>query len=482
MKNFKLNFDFKTKHASLSALITFAVFAALIILNLIVGKFDLKLDLTPKKLFSLTDETKAIITKLDKPVEIYALYQSGSEPENIMETLKEYERLSKNISVKVIDPDRNPGLLSKYVKDDKPAQKGSLIVSCGDNYRIISGMDLYEISYTQQGQPQIIGQKIEQQVTAAAAYVSSGKILNIYEITGHNETTLASLGYSKILEQSNYRLNEISLIRSDIPEDAAILTLISPRADLSETEVNKLDKYVSAGGVLFVALDLLNTPSENLFSFLKKWDIEVLNGLVMETEKNRLISEFGDNPFIFAPLMSDFEALEPLKRSKSDPVFQATMGFRRTAAQQKQLEYYSILHSSDISRFREASGDKLSGDPNPVPGDKKGPVDVAVAVRKRNLENYRPEGATIVAVGTASSFKGLGFMGQIKGNADLLLNLINWAVDDDSTVNVPSKSLYRMPLRISAETGLIYAAVSIILIPLFFLSAALFVYFRRKNK
>jgi len=475
-------FDFKTRHAGVSALITISVLAAIIIVNILVGQLDLKADLTPKKLFSLSDETKTLLEELDSDVDIIALFEPGKEPESIMETVNKYARSSKKVTVRVIDPDREPALVARFSDEDKPISKGSFIVSSGNFFRVITAMDMYNISYSQQGQPQVLGQKIEQQVTSAIAYVVSGRTPEIYEIIGHRETTLAAMGYAPMLSQANYKLEELSLTLSDIPENAALLTLISPGSDLSEAEAGKINNYLNSGGKLLVALDLTREPMTNLYSLLKQWDIEVRRGLVMETRANRLIAEFGDNPFVFAPYLSDFEAITPLNDAKSNPIFQASLGFRRTEAQQQQLEYFTLLSSSEESRLRTDLTSENSGNPAVIPGDEQGPIDVAIAVQQRNMDSYKPEGAALVALGSGSTLKGLGALGQIKANADMVMNLVNWIINDDSTVNVPSKSLFHLPLRIDTLTGLIYAAVTIILIPLLCLGTGLIIYYRRRNK
>ena len=125
---------------------------------------------------------------------------------------------------------------------------------------------------------------------------------------------------------------------------------------------------------------------------------------------------------------------------------------------------------------------ELSGNPAPIPSDEMGPVDVAAAVRQRNMDTYQPEGATIVVLGSASTLKGLGFLGQIKANADMVMNLVNWTMNDDTIVNVSSKSLFRLPLRINTLNALIYAVFTIIILPFFCLGAGLFIHLRRRNK
>ena len=466
-------FDFKTRHAGVSVLTTIVVLAALVLINILIGETTIQADLTPKKLFTLTDETREILDRLETDVEIIALFTPGEEPESIMDTVEEYDRLSRMVSVSVIDPDRNPGVVSRFSEDGKEISRGSFIVSSGSNYRVVSAAELYDDSYAF---------KIEQLITSAIAYAASGRTSKIYEIVGHKETTLASLGYAEVLKQANYAVEELSLIRSDIPEDTALLTLVGPGADISPPEIEKLEDYLNGGGRLLVALNYSPEPQINIQKLLRRWDIAVRHGLVMELEPNRLIAEFGDNPFISAPYLTDHESLTSLAEAKLDPIFQATMGFRRTEAEQRQLEYFALLQSSGLSRLRTDLVSEASTQRQPIAGDEPGPIDVAVAVRQRNLDTYEPQGATIVATGSASTIAGLGFLGQITANVEMVMNLINWAVGEESSVNVPSKSLYRLPLRIGNLTALIYAGLTIILIPLASILAGVVIWLRRRHK
>ena len=466
-------FDFKTRHAGTSALITVVVLAALIILNILLGETTVQADLTPKKLFSLTDESRTLLEGLEREVEIYALFTPGQEPESIMDSVNEYERLSSMVSVRVLDPDRNPGVLARFAEDGGEIARGSFIVSSGSNYRVISASDIYSDSYSF---------KLEPLVTSAVAYVSSGRSPKIYEVVGHQETPLASLGFSQSLEQANYTLAQLSLIRSDIPDDAELLTIIGPKIDFSPAEITKLEEYLSGGGRLFIALNYLPELQPNIYDLLRRWDIAVRRGLVMEMEANRLIAEFGDNPFISAPYITDHESLAALSESRLDPIFRQTMGFRRTGAEQRQLEYFPLLQSSENSWLRTDLTSAESSRMPPIGGDEAGPVDVAVAVRQRNLDTYEPEGGLIVAAGSAATLAGLGFLGQIRANVEMVMDLVNWAVGDESLVNVPSKSLYRLPLRMGNVTALIYAAVSIIVIPLICIVAGVVIWLRRRHR
>jgi len=112
----------------------------------------------------------------------------------------------------------------------------------------------------------------------------------------------------------------------------------------------------------------------------------------------------------------------------------------------------------------------------------QGPIDVAVAVREQDAENYESEWGGIVALGSASSLAGLGILGPIRANTVLVMNLLSWITHSESSVLVPSKSLYRLPLQISAVNGIVYTLITVILIPLLCLGAGLIIQFRRRNR
>ena len=234
MKMPQFQFDFKTRHAGIAILITIAVLAGLIILNILLGETDIKIDFTSSKLFTLSDETKEFVATLEDDVEILLVYGSGQTPDNIRENVDAYENLSSLITVRTIDPDRNPTLISKYSSENRVAGSGSIIVISGEYSRILGERDLYDIVYDQQGQRQVLSQKVEQQITSAIAYVTSGRTLKIYEVTGHKVSTLVTLGYSDLLRPDNYEIEEICLISSNIPDDAALLKNFWPFSAFNE--------------------------------------------------------------------------------------------------------------------------------------------------------------------------------------------------------------------------------------------------------
>ena len=85
------------KYGTNAAIITAAVIVMAVVLNLLVGMLDLKLDLTPNKLFSLSDATVNILEGLDKDVEIIGLFDdteisTGDGYKEVTDLLGLYEK------------------------------------------------------------------------------------------------------------------------------------------------------------------------------------------------------------------------------------------------------------------------------------------------------------------------------------------------------------------------------------------------------
>lgn len=122
------SYDQKTKKGSFMALYTLVVIAAVIVLNLIVGKLPakyLKHDLSSSKILTLGDTTRDILAQLDRDVTIHIVADPNSVDERIPSFVELYKDLSPHISVEANDPVLHPDVLA--LLDTEP---GNLIVSC----------------------------------------------------------------------------------------------------------------------------------------------------------------------------------------------------------------------------------------------------------------------------------------------------------------------------------------------------------------
>ena len=97
-------------------------------------RFNRRSDVTSNAIFGLKPQTVKIIEKLDKPVEIVALYyklqtDDANERQDfrtpVLDLLEEYKRTSKNITVEAIDPVNEPTMYDGWLKKLKDKYGGN---------------------------------------------------------------------------------------------------------------------------------------------------------------------------------------------------------------------------------------------------------------------------------------------------------------------------------------------------------------------
>ncbi len=110
-----------------SLMLTAAVLALLIVLNLLVSALPTNLtqyDISASKLYSVTSNTKVVVNALEQDVTIYWIVQSGEEDAVIENLLGKYESLSDHITVVKKNPDVYPTFAEQYtdeaVKEQQP--------------------------------------------------------------------------------------------------------------------------------------------------------------------------------------------------------------------------------------------------------------------------------------------------------------------------------------------------------------------------
>ncbi len=476
----KLTLNFKAKQAAMATVSLILIIAGIIVLNLIVEKIPAQWDMTNKKLYSLTEDTEDILSGLSKDITIYALFTAGQEADDIMEVLNLYDKGSRNITVEVIDPDRNPGLLKRFQEEeDTELGKGSLVVFSDAYFKVIPYMDMYDTSYNQQGQMQVFGFAAEQRITSAVSYVDTGYSPKVYEIAGHFENTLEDLSLTTAVEKSNFQIGEVNLLRDGgIPSDADVVILNSPKSDFNPEEIKLLKSYLDGGGHLFIALELTQEPLTALYSLLADYNIAVEYGYTFEKDTSRLLPGSSNNPVFFSPTIEDHDITSPLIENDLDPFFYYAMGIGSTENQVRNIKVEPLFTSSAKSFLRtdlENRSEAMTG------ADIAGPVTVAAAVYQTSRDTGFPEGMKMVVYTSGRSLAPLPGLGQIKANMDFFVDSVNWLSDQEDSINIKSKSLYSLPLQMNAINAWIYAGVAIILIPLIVAIAGFVVLHRRKN-
>jgi ABC-2 type transport system permease protein len=240
MKLFKSR---KIKYGTNTIILIAAVIAIVVILNILVGMADIKWDLTPNKLYSLTDTTKDILKNLEKDVIIYGLFDDGvvgDDYKEVTQLLKHYEKYPR-VNIEYIDPEKNPTIIKELDPDNIiDIQKHDFIVKSGNKVKKLEYYDLFSTRFDQQSWREYkVGSTAEQGFTGAIKYVTADKTPVVYFTTGHDEYKIES-DYQSVktyLDRNNYDVKEINLVTQEkVPEDAELIIVGSPKRDFSKDE------------------------------------------------------------------------------------------------------------------------------------------------------------------------------------------------------------------------------------------------------
>ena len=278
-----------------------------------------RLDLTQHKVYTLSEGTENILTKLDTPVTLRFYFTEGSRalPRNIKlyatrvrDFLKQYETLAKGkVKLEIIDvqPDtdaedsaRLDGIRSQEVSVTESVYFG-LSVSCLDRKQALPVLDPQQESL------------LEYQISRAITQVmreSKPKLGVLTSLPMQGNGMPPQMGgqpgwiiYQQL--QADYDMVTVAKDAKEIPSDITALLVVHPSPVSPETEF-AIDQYLLKGGKAAIFLDsqyYFNPaaqqqnpmmqqqapipPSSTLPTLLKAWGMNFESGLVVADQTNR---------------------------------------------------------------------------------------------------------------------------------------------------------------------------------------------------
>ena len=468
--------SFKTrqvKYGGYAALLTVAVIAGLILINLIVGQFAPQIDLTSNRLFSLSDQTIQVLDGINKPVKFYGLWRPGEENQDVMPVINLYVSKSKNISLEIIDPDKNPGFVMRYNKEGGGIARGSLIVEGEKGFKIISAQDMYDVSQSPQAGPTINGVSVERRITGALLYVGTGVTPVVYELSGHDEFPLETVKMKEIIERENLVLKSLNLLTTAVPKDASAIVINSPRKDLAQAEAEKILEYLEKGGRLIMLADYNVRELANFNMVLENYGIRFDYGIVHEKDPNYVALD----PRTAWPDLTDHEITLPLADKGRTPVilFEA-MSLSILEARRHTLEIAPLMVSSSSAFLRRDLDNTSEGK---IPSDVSGPLMLGAAVRDASALQSGDAQARIVVIGSGSLLPLV--LGGFDGNRDIFMNSLGWLQERPESISVRSKSISLLPLRLELVQIIVFALIFILIIPVGFFVGGFVNWLKRRH-
>lgn len=464
----------QARYGTLAGVSVLVVLGILVAVNYIGARQHKRWDLTASKEFSLSDQTRQVLAKLDAPLKITVFARESDFPQ-YQDRLKEYEYASKKVSTEYVDPDKKPAL----AKQNQVQQYGTVV-------------------FDYKGRTERVTSDTEQDLTNGVIKVTTGQSKKVYFTQGHGEKDTTSSdrnGYSGIagaLKGENYAIDKVVLAQAGaVPDDASVVVVAGPKTDFFAPEIEALKKYLAKGGKLLLELDPPDKPDSppltSLIALAHDWGMTVGDDIVVDVSgMGRLIGTDASVPVAATypshPITERFTFLTayPLARS----VVPVTGGVDGHIAQSfietsprswAEADIKSLLTSGQVS-FDASKGDK------------QGPVSIAGAVNvavspdapKPGAAADAPKAETRVAVIGDSDFAANATLG-IQGNKDLFMNTIGWLSQQENLISIQPREADDRRITMTAAQQSNVTWLALLVIPALIFGAGINTWWRRRS-
>ena len=466
--------NIKFKMGLASALVIAVVLSCVILINAIVSvisdKATLTIDLTRDKVYEFSEQTKDVMKNLDEEIIAYALIPDGVQGERvdyINEYLNKYKALSKNFKVEYIDPYSNPAFMQKYNDGTTQASDGSVIIECGENYKIITIDQIYN-----NGLDNSVQIDMERKVTNAVMNVTGQAAeAKIYYISGHNE--IASQNLDAALKEEGYSTETINISIDKIPEDADIIYCLAPMEDFTAEEIETLDSFLDNGGKLILAVSPGMAALPRIDSYLDEWGITLNYDFVVETDPSRALGNGNGMP-IPIPALSEHAITRKIMQADSPLLMPVSMSITlkdsdNSAQPSPLLETSEFsygktdLDSASIEKTDEdISGPLTLAAISEKQGDKASSVTVIGSVYALEMQDILTEGAYL--------------------NGDFVFNLMNYLSGADSGSAIRAKKISAELMNMTEESINLVSTLLLYVLPALILIIGLVVWLKRRYK
>jgi ABC-type uncharacterized transport system involved in gliding motility auxiliary subunit len=464
----------QARYGTLAGTSVLIVLAILIAVNYIGRRQNKRWDLTANQQFSLSDQTRNVLAKLDAPMTIKVFAEEANFP-GYRDRLNEYEYSSSQVKTEYIDPDRQRAMAEQY----KVTQYGTIVLE-------------------HKGRTERVTSNTEQDITNGIIKVVSGQQRRIYFTAGHGEKNITSSdrdGYNSIVEAlklENYGVDTVVLAQAGaVPDDASVVIVAGPVTDFFPPEIEALKTYLGKAGKLLLAIDPPSKPgapdAPNLIALAKEWNITVGSDIVVDASgMGRLIGTDASVPvaanYPSHPITDRFGILTayPLARSAT-PGTAPAEGRTAQSFIESSPRSWAEADTKGLLTTGEVGMDEGSG-------DKPGPISMAAAAsavlpgdppKPDAPADDSPKPETRVVVFGDSDFASNGVLG-IQGNRDLFMNTVGWLTQQENLIAIRPRQPddRRVTLTSAQQTNI--TILALLVIPAAIFGTGVYSWWRRR--
>lgn len=484
----------RTINLVLQALLFLSLFAGL---NYLAINHAWRFDLTSHQRYSLSPETKSYLQNLERPVQIIATFTEDAEDPGVAQAyrdisglLREYTYITENnpegqVSAKFIDVYQQRRQAEQLGID----QPNVVLLICGETRQRLLIKDFYDVE-----DREMKSFRGEQALTSAILSVSNPTRKKIYFLTGNGELRpddvdpgrgLSAL--SNELKMRNFDVEYLQLgTMGTVPDDAALVIAAAPQGSYPAYDQEQLREYLGKREGRLILMLSPGVP-HGLGDLLYDWGVLVDDVVIYDTNPNSF-SENGDlilktfTPHPITQTLLDYKIplrLGLCRSVRPDPGRSVSSGL-----QVDTLAATSTSAWGEVSyRLRQIPeynrGADLKGLPNLPPANRLGVIAASERVQVRNNLPFSVRSGRLVVMGTGDMVANYRIASP--GNQNLFLNAVNWAIDRDTQLNIPTRPIERFQLSLSQEELMKLRYSLIFALPIAAAFLGLFVYWSRRN-
>lgn len=445
MKQFFIKFQLVIVSALL--LVTFSL------TYILVAKNTIRRDVTQEKLYSLSEDTKALLQRMDQGLlEILAFYPADDAARANFEIfLKECKLVHSNLRYQFYDPDRSPRLA-----------------------RELKVSEIYTVVLRTAGRQENVVAPSEESFANALLRLADPRVYEVCFTTGHEEAALSREERNGLklfrneIERMNIKVSEIILGRDQVPAACHAVIIAGPHHDFDAAEFESLREAFRRGkGILFL-IDPMDPGEGILFiNFLREFGVTVGEDVIVDKMSRRVGGDF------LVPLVSQYINQHPVTEKFDQPTFFPVARSVNPSSESTFPGEVMPLAMTGPSSWSEKNLALLErGEAIFEPeSDVAGPIPVAVSVEEKaantGSQSSVEQNGRLIVVGD-SDFVTNGYL-NLSGNKDLALNMIQWLLKDDRFISIHMPQTEFVPLFLTLSQRLAIPLGFALFYPLLFL-------------
>ncbi len=458
-------------------LLVVILIALCVFLNAILKKADLTpIDCTTSKDYSLTDESKNRVSKVDKEVDI--LFVGWNEENQDYKLAKQYNKSNSKINVEIIDATKDLEIANKYEVTNEDM---AIIVRSGEVSRKLLQSDI--ITYDEKYNTVDL---IEQKLTSAILNVTSGVIPKVYYLTGYTSYSFSKglIGLSKYLDDEVLKYEELNILNtSKVPDDCDTLIIMTPEKDFDDTTTKAILDYIKKGGNIlwFNGVYIEDLKLNNVNKILAEYGVNSFDvGVVYETNSKNTILGYSIS---FLPEIQDTDITKSIYKSSGVAFLYANkININTNKLEELKVEKKDLLLSSESTYYTKDLTNSNSKD------NEKGSFILGAEMTKTIDDNTSSKliiygnDAFITDTPIRDGSGNTSYMVYIFNNADLALNSIAYLTKNDQDITIRKSYSDAKTAFTPTDAQKTIIIIIIFAVPIIIIIVGLIVWFKRKRR